>query len=167
MKIAVYIIAIVTMAMNVQAQHGFLGKIFKPRESKVLVRTGDKSAGKVFKSAENMVKSGVSAKKIEAVGKGAGYCMAGGAAIVTAHSMTSESRARGRGVDDWNRRMEEEFMKLPQAEQKELMKDVIAKNFGGGWGEVMEFFVWGCLLTAALLWTFAIWQKKRTKNLGS
>lgn len=161
MKKVICLIAIVTMVMNVQAHPGFLGRIFKTRESKAIVRVGDKSAKKVFKTGENEVKAGVSAKKIEAIGKGAGYCMAGGAAIAAAHSITSVQRAKGRGIDDWNRRMEEEFSKLPQEERKELMKDVIEKNFVDGWGKVIGSVAWGCLSAVVLLWMFAIWRKKR------
>ena len=145
MKIAICLMVIVMMAMNVQArQYGFGAKVFKPRPSKLVVRTEGRCVREVMKKGETMVKAGISAKKIESVGKAVGYAMAGGAAVVAAHSMTSESRAKGKGIDDWNKRMEEEFVKLPQEEQKELMKDVIGKNSydkpstfvnrGGFWG---------------------------------
>ena len=103
------------------------------------------------RGGENVAQAGVSAKKIEATGKATGYAMVGGATMVATHSMTSESRAKGNGIDNWNKRMEEQFEKLPPEEQKEIMKDVIGKNFEIGWGEVAEFFSTGCLLVVFLL----------------
>lgn len=164
MKILFCVIAIVAMAMNVQAKpYGFMTKVFKPKTSKIVVRAGGRRIGEVMKSGENIFKAGVSAKKIEATGKAFGYVMAGGATVVAAHSMTSESRAKGRGIDDWNKRMEEEFKKLPQEEQKELMKDVINKNFEVGWCEVVEFVVSCCLFIAAMLGMFLIWRWRKTR----
>lgn len=160
MKIAFCVIAMVTMAMNVQAKpYGFMTKVFKPKTPKIVLRAEGKRIWEVVKSSENIFKAGVSAKKIEATGKAVGYGMAGGATVVAAHSMTSESRAKGKGIDDWNKRMDEEFKKLPREEQKELMKDVINKNFEVGWCEVAEFVVCGCLFTAAMLGTILIWRK--------
>lgn len=168
MKIVICLLAIVMMAMNVQArQYGFWAKVFKPRSSKVVVRTEGRCVGEVMKTGETMVKAGISAKKIESTGKAVGYAMAGGAAAVAAHSMTSESRAKGKGIDDWNKRMEEEFMKLPQEEQKELMKDVIEKNFEVGWGEVVGAVSIGCLAVVALLGAFAIRRNSRASKSGS
>lgn len=164
MKIVIYMIAIVAMSMNVQAkQLGFLAKVFKPRTPKVVVRTGGRCVGDVMKTSENMVKAGISAKKIETTGKAVGYAMAGGATMVAAHSMTSESRAKGKGIDDWNKRMTEEFMRLPRDEQTKLMKEVIEKNFEVGWCEVVGFASISCLVLVALLGVFVLRKNAREK----
>ena len=168
MKIVFCVIAMVMVAMNVQAkQYGLVTKVFMPKTSKIVVRAGGRRIGEVMKSGEKIFKAGISAKKIEATGKAVGYGMAGGATVVAAHSMTSESRAKGKGIGDWNKRMEEEFMKLPQEEKKELIKDVINKNFDVGWCEVVEFVVSGCLFIAALLGAFFMWRKTRDKYSSS
>ena len=167
MKTLIYMIVIAMMVMNVQAkQYGFLSKVFKPRTSKVVVRTESRLVGEVMKTGGNMVKAGISAKKIEAAGKAVGCVMAGGATVIAAHSMTSESRARGKGIEDWNKRMEEEFKRLPQDEQKKLMKDVIEKNFEVGWGEVVEFVAECCLFVVAMFGALVIWRKTRDKKSG-
>lgn len=168
MKIAICLMAIVMMAMNVLArQYGFGAKVFKPRSSKVVVRTEGRCVREVMKTGETMVKAGVSAKKIESAGKAVGYAMVGGAAVVAAHSMTSESRAKGKGIDDWNKRIEEEFVKLPQEEQKKLMKDVIEKNFEVGWGEVVGAVSIGCLVVVVLLAAFVSWKNTMARKSDS
>lgn len=165
MKIGICMIAIVAMAMNVQArQYGFMPKIFKPRTSKVVVRTGNRHVGEIMKSGENMVKTGISAKKIEAAGKAVGYGMVGGATVIAAHSITSESRAKGEGIDDWNKRMEAEFARLPLEERKEIMKVVVEKNFECGWIVLMQYIVVCGSVVAALFGAFVIWRKKWNKK---